>query len=70
MIQEEGISSIFFGYPAMLFKQVPYTITKQCSFDILASSISAEIMSITYFGSWPTPEIQFFISLLFYKGKF
>jgi solute carrier family 25 phosphate transporter 3 len=58
MIEEEGFSSILFGYPAMLFKQVPYTITKQCSFDLFASSISLYAMS--YLNTWPTEEIRFF----------
>ena len=56
MIEEEGLSSILFGYPFMLFKQVPYTITKQCSFDLFASSISIYAMSIL--NAWPTPEVR------------
>jgi len=62
LIQEEGLSSLLFGYTAMLSKQVPYTITKQCSFDLFASSISLQAMS--YFGqstslSLPNEEIRF-----------
>jgi solute carrier family 25 phosphate transporter 3 len=34
MVRREGVSSISKGLPAMLLKQVPYTITKNCSFDI------------------------------------
>lgn len=36
-IQEEGLSSIFYGYNTMLMKQIPYTMAKQVSFDIFAS---------------------------------
>jgi len=35
MVRREGLSSISKGMPAMLLKQVPYTITKNCSFDML-----------------------------------
>lgn len=38
MIRREGVSSISKGLPAMLLKQVPYTITKNCSFDIFTMS--------------------------------
>mmetsp|Transcript_2620 Transcript_2620/g.4100 ORF Transcript_2620/g.4100 Transcript_2620/m.4100 type:complete len:541 (+) Transcript_2620:68-1690(+) len=38
MIRREGLSSISKGMPAMLLKQVPYTITKNCSFDMLTMS--------------------------------
>jgi len=34
MIRREGVSSLSKGLPAMLLKQVPYTITKNCSFDV------------------------------------
>jgi solute carrier family 25 phosphate transporter 3 len=34
MIRREGVASVCKGLPAMLLKQVPYTITKNCSFDI------------------------------------
>ncbi len=48
MIQEEGLGSILFGYGTMLFKQVPYTMTKQVSFDIFATQIYAfAILSLT-----------------------
>ncbi len=59
MIQEEGYASLLYGYPAMLFKQVPYTITKQCTFDLFASSISIQAMS--YLGDssmWSSEEIR------------
>lgn len=38
MVRREGVSSISKGLPAMLLKQVPYTITKNCSFDMFTMS--------------------------------
>ena len=38
MIRREGVSSISKGLPAILLKQVPYTITKNCSFDMFTMS--------------------------------
>ncbi len=57
LIEEEGLSSIFYGYSTMLFKQVPYTITKQCSFDLFASSILAYAMTLSL--TLPAEEIRF-----------
>lgn len=37
LIREEGVASTFAGLSAMLAKQVPYTMTKQVSFDVLTS---------------------------------
>mmetsp|Transcript_5969 Transcript_5969/g.11281 ORF Transcript_5969/g.11281 Transcript_5969/m.11281 type:complete len:439 (-) Transcript_5969:63-1379(-) len=40
MIHKEGIStSLFYGYNTMLLKQVPYTMTKQVSFDVFATTL-------------------------------
>jgi hypothetical protein len=38
LYQEEGIQGAFSGLPAMLLKQVPYTVTKQCTFDLLCAT--------------------------------
>lgn len=38
LYQEEGVQGTFSGFPAMLLKQVPYTVTKQCTFDLLCAS--------------------------------
>ena len=57
MIQEEGYTSLLYGYPAMLFKQVPYTITKQCTFDLFASSISIQAMAYLG-GTWSGDNIR------------
>ena len=37
MVRQEGIRCILKGMPAMLFKQVPYTITKNVSFDLFTT---------------------------------
>mmetsp|Transcript_12089 Transcript_12089/g.34968 ORF Transcript_12089/g.34968 Transcript_12089/m.34968 type:complete len:312 (-) Transcript_12089:465-1400(-) len=37
LIREEGFASTFAGLTAMLGKQVPYTMTKQVSFDVITS---------------------------------
>ena len=37
LIKEGGLFSTFSGLPAMLSKQVPYTMSKQVSFDIFAA---------------------------------
>lgn len=37
MIREDGLLSSFSGLPAMLAKQVPYTMGKQVSFDLIAA---------------------------------
>jgi len=47
LIQEEGLSSIFFGYTTMLTKQVPYTVTKQVSFELFATSLFALATSLS-----------------------
>lgn len=39
MLKREGIRSLTKGLPAMMFKQVPYTITKNVSFDLLTTSL-------------------------------
>ncbi len=57
MIQEEGFGSLLYGYPAMLFKQVPYTITKQCSFDLFASSISVQAVTLLS-STWGSNDIR------------
>jgi len=41
VIKEDGISSLFFGYTTMLFKQVPYTVAKQVSFEFVTAQLLA-----------------------------
>eukprot|EP00979_Chaetoceros_neogracilis_P004075 scaffold707_cov178-Chaetoceros_neogracile.AAC.1 len=47
LIREEGLSSIFFGYTTMLTKQVPYTVTKQVSFELFATNLFALATSLS-----------------------
>jgi len=35
MVKQEGFSSVFRGMPAILAKQVPYTIVQLCGFELL-----------------------------------
>lgn len=44
MIHDEGISGFFRGLTAMMTKQIPYTVTKQVSFDILTSFMYAKVI--------------------------
>lgn len=46
LIREEGLISTFSGVWAMLAKQVPYTMAKQVSFDILAQKFYAAIANV------------------------
>lgn len=39
LVKEEGVLNLFRGFPAMLSKQVPYTFSKQVSFDIFAGML-------------------------------
>jgi solute carrier family 25 (mitochondrial phosphate transporter), member 3 len=39
LFREQGILSTFKGLPAMLCKQVPYTMSKQVSFDLFAAML-------------------------------
>ncbi|KAL7496003.1 hypothetical protein ACHAWT_005467 [Skeletonema menzelii] len=48
MVRREGLSSISKGLPAMLLKQVPYTITKNCSFDVFTMSAYRMLRGMGY----------------------
>lgn len=41
MLQQEGVSSMYKGIAPMIYKQVPYTVTKNVSFDIITKSAYA-----------------------------
>lgn len=43
LIEQNGVLSAFAGLPAMLTKQVPYTIMKQLSFEFFAGSLYAAV---------------------------
>jgi hypothetical protein len=38
LYEEDGVQGAFSGLPAMLLKQIPYTVTKQCTFDFLCAT--------------------------------
>lgn len=48
LIEEQGFISIFSGMPAMLSKQVPYTVTKQVSFDVLAGLLYGVAVNLNF----------------------
>lgn len=48
LIYEEGLFSTFNGVYAMLAKQIPYTMAKQVSFDVVAGMLYAFIDSMNY----------------------
>jgi len=61
LILEGGVMSTFVGLPAMLLKQIPYTMGKQVSFDIIAEffySLSARQKR------WTADELRWTISVL------
>jgi len=43
IIKEDGIFDMFGGFPAMLAKQVPYTMAKQVSFDMIATFLYSRL---------------------------
>lgn len=45
MISEEGLGSLTRGLPAVLAKQVPYTVTKLVTFDYLVRSVASRFSS-------------------------
>jgi solute carrier family 25 phosphate transporter 3 len=46
IVEEEGWEGVFSGFPAMLSKQVPYTMTKQVSFDVFAGMLYSAAASL------------------------
>mmetsp|Transcript_9826 Transcript_9826/g.12763 ORF Transcript_9826/g.12763 Transcript_9826/m.12763 type:complete len:438 (-) Transcript_9826:1452-2765(-) len=47
MVHNEGIRGFFKGMTAMLSKQIPYTVTKQVSFDLITAMIYTNISSLS-----------------------
>lgn len=43
MVQTEGVNGLSKGMPPMIYKQVPYTVTKNVSFDLLTRSAYAAL---------------------------
>lgn len=64
LIEEEGLPYIFSGMPAMLSKQVPYTITKQVTFDLFASSLYAAAATYGFAQSEIKLEVSVFAAFL------
>jgi len=60
IIQKYGLFSSFSGLPAMLAKQVPYTMAKQVSFDLFAKHLYVIAAKL----NWHHPNLQFGITLL------
>eukprot|EP00549_Striatella_unipunctata_P025951 CAMPEP_0118721182 /NCGR_PEP_ID=MMETSP0800-20121206/30571_1 /TAXON_ID=210618 ORGANISM="Striatella unipunctata, Strain CCMP2910" /NCGR_SAMPLE_ID=MMETSP0800 /ASSEMBLY_ACC=CAM_ASM_000638 /LENGTH=329 /DNA_ID=CAMNT_0006628999 /DNA_START=74 /DNA_END=1063 /DNA_ORIENTATION=- len=63
LIQEEGFWSTFSGIYAMLAKQVPYTMAKQVSFDVVATALYTLWFNLSKTAT-STDDIKFFVSVL------
>ena len=48
LIREDGAFSSFGGFPAMLSKQIPYTMGKQMSFDIVKKFLYSTLPSLDF----------------------
>jgi len=59
LIEQDGILALLKGFPAMLSKQVPYTVTKQLSFEMIAASLY-ELMSTSTV--LPSTQFKFIVS--------
>lgn len=60
---KQGMTSLFYGYNTMLLKQVPYTMTKQVSFDLFATNLFAWATTYnTLVVSLPTEQVKFCIT--------
>jgi solute carrier family 25 phosphate transporter 3 len=56
LIKEEGLLSPFAGFPAMLSKQVPYTMGKQVSFDMFTATLYTLLVPYAWL---PQAELNF-----------
>lgn len=61
IIKEDGIFATFAGLPAMLSKQVPYTMGKQVSFDIISKMMRGVFNSI--FGEEKMNDLGWLVSI-------
>jgi solute carrier family 25 phosphate transporter 3 len=59
LVEESGVFSLFTGLPAMLSKQVPYTIGKQVSFDVFAVMLYAAAANANLVASDVKLEVLF-----------
>lgn len=64
LTKEEGVGAIFFGLPAMLSKQVPYTMAKQVSFDLFATFLYGVALQYSMVATDVRTEVEFFAALL------
>mmetsp|Transcript_4993 Transcript_4993/g.7334 ORF Transcript_4993/g.7334 Transcript_4993/m.7334 type:complete len:313 (-) Transcript_4993:273-1211(-) len=64
LINEEGLLSTFGGIWAMLAKQVPYTMAKQVSFDLVAGLLYAFFLNRDTFGEVTADDIKWVVSVL------
>lgn len=60
LLLEGGLLSTFVGLPAMLLKQIPYTMGKQVSFDILAEAFYSLVKLQNV---WTAAELKWTISI-------
>jgi len=68
LVREDGILSTFGGLPAMLSKQVPYTMGKQVSFDIITKLIYAAVVHYSLNSTelkWPISVLSAFVASIF-----
>jgi solute carrier family 25 phosphate transporter 3 len=68
LVREDGIFSSFGGLPAMLSKQIPYTMGKQVSFDIITKVIYGLVAHFALSASdltWTISVASAFIASLF-----
>jgi solute carrier family 25 phosphate transporter 3 len=59
LIDESGIGSLFYGFTAMLSKQVPYTFAKQVSFDMFAGMLYAAAANANFSATDVKVEVSF-----------
>ena len=64
LTNEEGVGAIFFGLPAMLSKQVPYTMAKQVSFDLFAAFLYGVALQYSMVAANVRTEVEFFAAFL------
>lgn len=61
LISDGGVSSLFSGLFAMLSKQVPYTMAKQVSFDIIAGFLYSYLSKT---GKGPVDDLKWIVSVI------
>jgi solute carrier family 25 phosphate transporter 3 len=59
LIDESGIASLFYGFTAMLSKQVPYTFAKQVSFEMFAATLYAAAANANFAAADVKVEVSF-----------